>query len=126
VRAAITPSPPRYSGYTAWRGISPAPIDAGHLSESWGIGERFGLLDIGSGTYWFATANTPEDQQQSPSERKAEIMRRFSRWHAPIADIVDGTPETAILKNDVYYLEALARWSDRRIVLLVVCPMFRR
>jgi 2-polyprenyl-6-methoxyphenol hydroxylase-like FAD-dependent oxidoreductase len=118
VRASVTTVAPCYGGYTAWRGISPVPVDAGRLSESWGIGERFGLVDLGSGTYWFATANAPEGETDDPSERKAELMRRFSHWHSPIAAVLDATPANAILRNDVYYLDPLPRWSTGRIVLL--------
>jgi 2-polyprenyl-6-methoxyphenol hydroxylase-like FAD-dependent oxidoreductase len=92
-------------------------VESGRLSESWGIGERFGLVDIGSRTYWFATANAPESQTD-PRERKPELMRRFSEWHAPIGAVLEATPDSAILRNDVYYLDPLKRWSEGRIVLL--------
>ena len=118
IRGSVTGAAPRYGGYTAWRGVSPVAIETGHLSESWGIGERFGLVDIGSQTYWFATANTPEGETDDPSERKAELVRRFSGWHAPIATVLDATPETTILRNDVYFLDPLPDWSAGRIVLL--------
>jgi 2-polyprenyl-6-methoxyphenol hydroxylase-like FAD-dependent oxidoreductase len=32
--------------------------------------------------------------------------------------VIDAAPEDAILRNDVYYLEPLPRWSRDRIVLL--------
>jgi 2-polyprenyl-6-methoxyphenol hydroxylase-like FAD-dependent oxidoreductase len=108
----------RYGGYTAWRGISPVVGEPGRLTESWGVGERFGLVDIGSGTYWFATANLPEGDRDDPSARKADVVRRFSEWHAPIGTVLDATPGSAILRNDVYFLDPLPRWSRRRIVLL--------
>src|SRR5262249_56637067 len=86
VRRAIADVPIRYAGYTAWRGVSSVPVEAGRLTESWGIGERFGLVDIGHGrTYWFATKNGPEGEPDAPEGRKAELVRRFSRWHDPIA-----------------------------------------
>ena len=118
VRAPVAPSSPRYSGYSAWRGVSPVQIEAGRLSESWGAGERFGLVDIGSRTYWFATANAPEGQISDPSEGKAELMRRFTTWHSPIPTVLDATPDSVILQNDVYFLDPLPRWSRGRIVLL--------
>ncbi len=119
VRRAIADAPVRYAGYTAWRGISPVPVEAGRLTESWGVGERFGLVDIGRGrTYWFATKNAPEEEADEPGGRKAEILRRFSGWHEPIAAVVETADEAAILRNDVYYLEPLARWSDGRVVLV--------
>jgi hypothetical protein len=74
--------------------------------ESWGVGERFGLVDIGRGrTYWFATKTAPEGQPDEPEGKKAEILRRFSAWHEPIATIAASADEGAVLRNDVYYLE---------------------
>ena len=119
VRGAIADMPIRYAGYTAWRGVSSVPVEAGRLTESWGVGERFGLVDIGRGrTYWFATKNTPEGEPDERGGRKAEIRRRFSGWHEPIAAVVEAADESAILRNDVYYLEPLPRWSDGRVVLV--------
>ena len=119
VRPAIADGRPRYAGYTAWRGISPVPVEPGRLTESWGAGERFGLVDIGRGrTYWFATKNAPEGEPDEPEGRKAEVLRRFSGWHEPIAAVAEAADEGAILRNDVYYLEPLPRWSDGRVVLV--------
>jgi 2-polyprenyl-6-methoxyphenol hydroxylase-like FAD-dependent oxidoreductase len=119
VRRAITDAPVRFAGYTAWRGVSPLPVESGRLTESWGVGERFGLVDIGRArTYWFATKNAPEGAPDDPQGRKAEIVRRFSGWHEPIAEIADATGEDAILRNDVYYLEPLPRWRAGRLVLV--------
>lgn len=56
-------------------------VDSGRLTETWGVGERFGLVDIGHGrTYWFATKNASEGEPDEPGGRKAEIRRRFSAW----------------------------------------------
>jgi 2-polyprenyl-6-methoxyphenol hydroxylase-like FAD-dependent oxidoreductase len=119
VRRAIADEPIRYAGYTAWRGVSSVPVEAGRLTESWGVGERFGLVDIGRGrTYWFATKNAPEGEPDEPGGRKAELQRRFSGWHEPIAAVVEAADASAILRNDVYYLEPLPRWSDGRVVLV--------
>jgi 2-polyprenyl-6-methoxyphenol hydroxylase-like FAD-dependent oxidoreductase len=119
VRHAIADVPIRYAGYTAWRGVSSVPVEAGRLTESWGVGERFGLVDIGRGrTYWFATKNAPEGEPEEPGGRQAEIRRRFSGWHEPIAAVVEAADESVILRNDVYYLTPLPRWSDGRVVLV--------
>jgi 2-polyprenyl-6-methoxyphenol hydroxylase-like FAD-dependent oxidoreductase len=119
VRGAIADVRPRYAGYTAWRGVSPVAVEPGRLTESWGVGERFGLVDIGRGrTYWFATKNAPEGESDEPEGKKAEILRRFSGWHEPIAAIVDAADDGGILRNDVYYLEPLPRWRERRVVLV--------
>jgi 2-polyprenyl-6-methoxyphenol hydroxylase-like FAD-dependent oxidoreductase len=119
MRRAIADVPIRYAGYTAWRGVSPVPVEAGRLTESWGVGERFGLVDIGGGrTYWFATKNAPEGEPDELGGRKAEILRRFSGWHEPIKAVADASDDEAILRNDVYFLEPLPRWSEGRVVLV--------
>lgn len=118
VRPSVADATLRYAGYTAWRGISPVALEQGRLTESWGAGERFGLVDIGSRTYWFATANLPHGAADDPYRRKSELMQRFSCWHSPIEAVLEATPEDAILRNDVHFLEPLARWSEGRIVLL--------
>jgi 2-polyprenyl-6-methoxyphenol hydroxylase-like FAD-dependent oxidoreductase len=119
VRRAIADVPIRYAGYTAWRGVSPVPLEPGRLTESWGVGERFGLVDIGRGrTYWFATKNAPEGESDEPRGRQAEVLRRFSGWHEPIAAVAEAADEDGILRNDVYYLEPLPRWSVGRVVLV--------
>ena len=119
VRGVVTDARLRFAGYTAWRGISDVAVETGRLSESWGIGERFGLIDIGrSRTYWFATKNAPEGELDEPGGRKAEILRRFSGWHEPIAAVADATREADILRHDIHYLQRVERWSRGRITLL--------
>jgi 2-polyprenyl-6-methoxyphenol hydroxylase-like FAD-dependent oxidoreductase len=119
VRRAIADVPIRYAGYTAWRGVSPIPVEPGRLTESWGVGERFGLVDIGRGrTYWFATKNAPAGEPDEPHGRQAEVVRRFSGWHEPIAAVAKAAGEGAILRNDVYFLEPLPRWCSGRVVLV--------
>jgi 2-polyprenyl-6-methoxyphenol hydroxylase-like FAD-dependent oxidoreductase len=119
VRQVVTDARPRFAGYTAWRGVCAVPVEAGLMSESWGIGERFGLIDIGrSRTYWFATKNAPEGQPDERAGRRAEILRRFSSWQDPIAAVLGATPEAEILRHDIYYLPPLERWSRGRVTLL--------
>jgi 2-polyprenyl-6-methoxyphenol hydroxylase-like FAD-dependent oxidoreductase len=119
VRSSMTDVRLRFAGYTAWRAVSPMPVEPGRLTESWGAGERFGLVDIGRGrTYWFATKNATEGAPDEPEGKKAEILRRFSDWHEPIAAIADSADEGAILRNDVHYLEPLPRWTEGRVVLV--------
>jgi 2-polyprenyl-6-methoxyphenol hydroxylase-like FAD-dependent oxidoreductase len=119
VRRAIADVQPRYAGYTAWRGVSSVPVEAGRMTESWGVGERFGLVDIGRGrTYWFATKNALQGDPDEPEGKKTEILRRFSGWHEPIAAVAEAADEEAILRNDVYYLEPLPHWSNGRVVLV--------
>jgi 2-polyprenyl-6-methoxyphenol hydroxylase-like FAD-dependent oxidoreductase len=120
VRRQLWPdAAPSFAGYTAWRGIAEFSVDPGRWSESWGSGERFGLIDLGRGrTYWFATKNAPEGEADEPGGRREELLRRFRGWHAPIAAVLDAARENTILRNDVYYLDPLPRWSKGDVVLV--------
>ena len=113
---------PVYRGYTIWRGVAPydgTGIERGCNSETWGPGQRFGVLDTGGGRFtWYATANLPAGTPDRPAGRKAELLARFNRWHAPIAQVIEQTPETAILKNGAYDLPVLRRWGRGRVSLL--------
>jgi 2-polyprenyl-6-methoxyphenol hydroxylase-like FAD-dependent oxidoreductase len=119
VRRAIADVQLRFAGYTAWRGVAPVSVGPGRMSESWGRGERFGLVDIGrSRTYWFATKTAHEGEPDEPHGRKAEVLRRFTGWHHPIGAVAEATAEGDVLRNDVYDLEPLPRWSQGRVTLL--------
>lgn len=113
---------PRYAGYTAWRAVAPAgAVLAGPdgATESWGRGERFGVVPLTDGrVYWFATANAPESDRAAGGER-AEVLRRFSGWHAPIPDVVRATAPGDVLRHDVYDLRPHPRsYVNGRLVLL--------
>lgn len=117
---------PRYAGYTAWRGIIDATgfsghmIAAGEVSESWGRGQRFGIVPLSDGRriYWFATANAPPGQRGAGGEH-AEVLRRFTGWHEPIRQVLTATDPTAVLRHDVYDLRPHpTRYVHGRLVLL--------
>lgn len=109
---------PRYAGYTAWRGVvdfDPAKLLPG---ESWGYGARFGRVPLPGGrAYWFATRNASEGASFGGSE-KAELLRTFTAWHAPVAELIEATDDSRILRNDIYDRPALTRWGEGRVTLL--------
>jgi 2-polyprenyl-6-methoxyphenol hydroxylase-like FAD-dependent oxidoreductase len=111
--------PPRYAGYTSWRGVTPSgtvtPPD--RVTETWGRGERFGLVDIGFGEiYWFGVADAPPGGVDR--DVRAELRARFGRWHAPVAAVLDATPADRIIRTDIFDREPITRWHDGRVVLL--------
>ncbi len=123
VRAALFgDDPPIYRGYTIWRGIGPLPpsLGPGAAFETWGDGRRFGLFDTGGGrAYWYATHNRPEGENDAgPEARKAELLRLFGRWHAPVPEAVETTPAGAILRDDAYDRPPTQPWHRGRIVLV--------
>jgi 2-polyprenyl-6-methoxyphenol hydroxylase-like FAD-dependent oxidoreductase len=110
--------PPRYAGYTAWRGVVGFDISRLQVGETWGAGARFGQIPMqGNRVYWFATQNAPAGQH-SPDGEKAELLRLFGNWHNPIRALIEATPDAAILRNDIYDRPPLKRWGRGRITLL--------
>ena len=118
---------PRYAGYTAWRAVVEPKEELlpwGTGFESWGRGARFGCAHIGDGrVYWFATANAPEGEKDGPpgdlTGAKAKLLHLFSRWHRPVADLVEAAEEGTILRTDIYDREPLGeRWGEGKVTLL--------
>jgi 2-polyprenyl-6-methoxyphenol hydroxylase-like FAD-dependent oxidoreductase len=87
------------------------------ISESWGRGERFGIVDIGfREVYWFACADAPPGGLDV--DVQAELRRRFGGWHAPIQELIEATPSAGIVRTDIYDRAPVRKWHDQRVVLL--------
>jgi 2-polyprenyl-6-methoxyphenol hydroxylase-like FAD-dependent oxidoreductase len=114
--------PPRYSGYTCWRGVAvfeDRHVSGGISSETWGRGLRFGMLPIGNGrVFWYATHNCPEGGQDLAGERKSMLLRLFEGWREPIKQLIAATDEGAILRNDIFDRRPVRHWGSGRVTLL--------
>ena len=120
VRAALHGRhPPRYAGFTAWRGIVTDRTDRAGAGESWGSGAIFGFVPIsGDRVYWYATRNAPEGERASDARaEKAGLLETFARWHDPIPSLIEATDASAILRNDICDRPVLAAWGRGRITL---------
>lgn len=109
----------RYSGYTAWRGVTEKPVDVhGEASETWGNGSRFGIAPLPDGrVYWFATDNVPE--KSTFDNEKDAVLSRFGSWHDPIRELVEATQARAINRHDIYDLATpLTSFVEGRVVLV--------
>ncbi|MFI1002618.1 FAD-dependent monooxygenase [Streptomyces galbus] len=96
---------------------------AGRRAETWGRGERFGIVPLADGRiYVYATAVTGPAVR--PADHHAELIRRFGAWHEPIPALLDRLdprhPEPAgILHHDFHELAApLPRFHAGRVALL--------
>ncbi|WP_236794892.1 FAD-dependent monooxygenase [Amycolatopsis sp. GM8] len=109
---------PRYTGFTAWRGVTDEPFALTELSETWGRGADFGLTQLADGrVYWFGTSNAPEG---APSgDNHAEVLTRFGHWHDPIGAVIRATAPDSVLRHDVYQQpRPLPRFANDRVALL--------
>ncbi|MFB1482156.1 FAD-dependent monooxygenase [Corallococcus sp. RDP092CA] len=113
--------PTRYSGYTSWRGVCAGAelVQAGHFTETWGRGARFGVVPIGHGeVYWYATLNAPAGAEDAPGQTLAVLQERFKGWHAPIARLLAATSPERVLRTDIHDRPPVRRWSRGRVTLL--------
>ncbi|MEV6551482.1 FAD-dependent oxidoreductase [Streptomyces sp. NPDC051597] len=109
----------RYSGETAWRTVLPADALPDLVAaETWGRGERFGVVPLADGRiYVYATAVVPEGYK--PPDLRAELLRRYGTWHAPIPALLERIVPSAVLQHDLYDLAApLPCYHQGRLVWL--------
>ena len=115
---------PRYSGYIAWRGTSPAFVEktsvGGFAGLAMGRGAQSGYFPMTQDRiYWFATRNAPPRGTQSAESSKAEIMSIVGNWAEPFPHLVETTPAETIIRNDISdYLPTRPVWGEHCVTLL--------
>ena len=114
--------PPRYAGYTAWRGVAENAeglVPRGAGLEVWGRGARFGCVYIGGGqAYWFATRNAPEGGGDAPGESRERLLGMFGGWCEPVVALIRATPDSEIRRDDIHDRDPLLRWGRGPLTLL--------
>lgn len=126
LRGQLFPRHPglRHAGEAGWRavlpGFGPPPRSA---AETWGRGERFGIVPLVDGRiYVYATATVRPGTQ--PADHHAELTRRFGAWHDPIPALLDrlgrrNPDPVGVLHHDFYELASpLPRFHSGRVALL--------
>jgi len=118
----LGPEQPRYAGYTAWRGVAMIDrpeVPVGVTVLAMGRGSQVGMLPIGGGrTYWFASANVPPEGVAGSGGHKADVMKRFADWWPAFPAAVEATPDSAIIRNDIFDRVPVRKWTEGRVTLL--------
>ena len=112
--------PPRYAGYTCWRGVCarPTSIAAGYVGEWWGRGQRLGITSLTEDrVYWFATRNAPPGERSG--DERAAAAAAFGHFAEPAVEMIESTPQSAVLRNDIIDRPPnQQRWTKGRAVLI--------
>lgn len=119
VRSQLWPTakPPVYAGYTTWRFITPRLDVQPVASETWGRGERVGIVPLNDGSvYSYLTASVPPDRPYL--DELEELRRRFGRWHDPIPAILESLSGAEVLRHDIYRLPRLRGFVIDRAALV--------
>lgn len=112
--------PPRYSGYTCWRGVTPGgeEFPNGRVFEIWGAGQRFGGVHIDGGLYWFAPVNALPGGRDAPGKTREALLDLYKEWPDRVRRTIESTPETEILRNDIIDRRFRRNWGSGRVTLL--------
>ncbi|MEU7021883.1 FAD-dependent oxidoreductase [Streptomyces sp. NPDC046203] len=110
---------PRYSGFTTWRTVVPAPEAPFAPHETWGPGRLWGSQPLKDGrVYAYAMAAAPAGEH-APGGEKAELLRLFGDWHHPVPAILAACDEDTVLRHDVHQLtDPLPAFHLGRVALL--------
>lgn len=111
-------------GQVSWRGlarINDERLAAGEAGETWGVGQRIGLIPMRHGSvYWFLTRNASLNDEvlSTAAELKHHMQELVKGWHEPIPSMIEATEAETIIRTDLNELEPLDRWYQGRVVLL--------
>ncbi len=122
VRRQLRGDQPRYTGYMAWRGVADLgkiPMQEGEAHQYMGRGRTAGAFGLNRGRmYWFVTSVQPAGGKDSPAGRKADVLDAGSGCPEFIREAIEATPESGILRNDVFDRPRVDRWGTGRVTLL--------
>ncbi|MFE3327930.1 FAD-dependent monooxygenase [Streptomyces sp. NPDC059176] len=120
VRRALFPGHPgpRYSGFTTWRTVVPAPDRPFTPHETWGRGRLWGTQPLRDGrVYAYAAACAPAGAQARDGERAA-LVRLFGDWHDPVPAVL-AAAEGRVVRHDVHHMaDPLPAYHQGRVALL--------
>ncbi|WP_329581670.1 FAD-dependent monooxygenase [Kitasatospora sp. NBC_01250] len=112
---------PRYAGCTSWRTIVPRPARTRlPRGETWGRGALVGTVPLAEDRlYLYAAAWTPPGGRAPDGDERAELLRRFGGWFAPLPTLLAAADPAAVLRNDVWELaDPLPAFHRGRVALL--------
>lgn len=108
---------PIFRGYNIWRGVVRSDFAIGQGSETFGKGQRVGIVPIKDGLYgWWATSNEAYMQDDAPEGTRNKLQRLFGSWHHPIPELIANTEE--ILKNSLVDRKPVRGWSKGMSTLI--------
>ncbi len=102
---------PRVLEHDAWVGIAPtrpASVVEGVTVATIGRGPRFWSAPLpGGAVFWYAT-----------QPRRIDSLAEYSRWHAPIGELIASTPASQIIRTPVCDRLPIERWGTGPVTLL--------
>jgi 2-polyprenyl-6-methoxyphenol hydroxylase-like FAD-dependent oxidoreductase len=120
-RQLLNDGDPTYLGSTIWRGLAAGdgialPLGCG--INWWGRGSEFLAFHLaGDIIYWAGVTKEPQGERPGPEGHMKDLLARFGGWAAPVPALIAATPDSAILRNDMYDRPPVPHWSRGRVTL---------
>lgn len=125
VRSQLLPaySAQEHTGHHVWRALVPTgaePADGSVLTVGHQRTRGGYFLTYGQVTTWMVNQF---DSEAPTGTKKEEALKRAAQlndngWGEPLRQLIERTPEEAILHNQVMYVPALPKWVSGRVALL--------
>ncbi|MEU6234299.1 FAD-dependent monooxygenase [Kitasatospora sp. NPDC047058] len=121
---------PRYSGFTTWRTIvaTPGRLPAA-AGEVWGRGRLAGIVPLARDrVYLYGAALAPAGARAADGDERAELLRHYGTWCAPVPELLAAADPARVLRHDVWELaDPLPAHHRGRVALLgdaahAMCP----
>ncbi|MER5465458.1 NAD(P)/FAD-dependent oxidoreductase [Streptomyces sp. NPDC002668] len=120
-RHLVGPEASRDSGYVCWLGMVPfryPHLTPGSVRHYWGSGQRFGLIDIGHGRYyWWGTKSTTAGSPDWDGA-KDTITKAYTGWADEVQAVIEATPQEAIRAVASRDRPFLQRWGEGPVTLV--------
>lgn len=112
---------PTYRGFSAVRGVGPAPVDDPHGFIAYGRGlVLFCASVVGGEAYWVASITAPEGIWPGKDTQTAhrDLLARLDRWQPATAALVAESDPASLLVTDIHDRDPVSGWHAGRVVLL--------
>jgi 2-polyprenyl-6-methoxyphenol hydroxylase-like FAD-dependent oxidoreductase len=109
----------RYGNHAGWRAAVAFEHElvSGTWSETWGRGDRVGIVPIGGGRIYLYVAEDVAEGAPEPANPEDEFARRFADWHEPIPAALAAAAPGSLVRTFTYDLRPLRRWTAGRVTL---------
>ncbi|ONI20242.1 hypothetical protein PRUPE_2G004500 [Prunus persica] len=112
----------KYSTYTSYSGVTnfvPPYIDSVAYRIFLGLNQCFVATDVGNGKIqWFANHKEQPMSNDPPEGKKKRLLEKFGNWCPEVVTLIQKTPESMILRRDIYDRDMIYTWGAGRVTLL--------
>ena len=114
--------PLRYAGQSTFRALVPFELPPPYArtgTEIWGGSIRFGFASTKPDeVYYFCVFDAPPGTSYSATEARRMMLRDLAAFPGVVRELVEATPDGALLQTDIYDFEPIPKWSVGPIGLI--------